>query len=126
MNNDSALKIFLSSPFALFALMMLASLSNGLKQLRVLRQTGTPMSFGTYLAYWPETLAMFLANLIAFAVLILTDQLNFASAIGVGYGANSLVDLLPGKRSLVLKSTPDDPAKMQARSNFPNPPEIPR
>lgn len=135
MNSDSALKVFFSSPFALFMLMMLASLSNGLKQLMVLRQTGTPMSFTSYLGYLPETIAMFLANGIAFVVLILTDQLNFASALGIGYGTNSLVDLLPGRRSAVLKNTPDDPAKMQMRamspstkpetstSNFPQPPE---
>lgn len=116
MNTDSALKVFLSSPAALFVLMTLASLTNGLKQLAVLRQTGTPMSFGRYLSYWPETAGMMVANLIAFAVLVLTDQLNFASALAVGYGTNSLVDLLPGKRSLVLKSTPDDPAKVQTRA----------
>lgn len=116
MNSDDALKLFLNSPAALFILMTLASMSNGLKQLLVLRQTGTPMSFGQYLSYWPETVAMVIANLIAFAVLILTDQLNFASALGVGYGTNSLVDLLPGKRSLVLKSTPDDPAKVPPKS----------
>lgn len=123
MNSDSALKILLSSPFALFFLMMLASLTNGLKQLAVLRQTGTPMSFGQYLSYLPETGSMVIANIIAFVVLILTDQLNFASALAVGYGTNSLVDLLPtGKRSLVLKSTPDDPAKVPLSS--PPPPEI--
>ena len=124
MNNDASIKLLLSSPSALFVLMMLASLSNGLKQLLVLRQTGTPMSFGKYLSYWPETTGMVIANVIAFAVLILTDQLNFASALAVGYGTNSLVDLLPGKRSLVLKSTPDDPAKI--RTLDPKPPEIPK
>lgn len=110
---DSTLKILLSSPGALFVLMTLASFTNGLKQLAVLKQTGTPISFGRYLSYWPETTGMMIANVIAFAVLVLTDQLNFASALAVGYGTNSLVDLLPGKRSLVLKSTPDDPAKIQ-------------
>jgi hypothetical protein len=118
-NNDAALKLFLSSPFALLILMMLASFSNGVKQLLVLRQTGTPMSFAKYLSYWPETIAMMIANLLAFAVLISIDQLNIAAAIGVGYGTNSLVDLLPGKRSLVLKSTPDDPGKIQARNSDP-------
>ncbi len=118
--------LFLSSPLALFMLMVLASLSNGVKQLLVLKQTGTPMSFGKYLSYWPETFGMLIANLLAFAVLISIDQLNVASAIGVGYGANSLVDLLPGKRSLVLKSTPDDPDKLdkiQKRDSPPPPPQ---
>ncbi len=116
MNTTASLKLFLASPFALLILMMLASLSNGIKQLLVLRQTGTPMSFVKYLSYWPETVAMLIANLLAFAVLISLDQLNIAAAIGVGYGTNSLVDLLPGKRSLVLKSTPDDPEKIQGRT----------
>lgn len=106
-----ALKTLLGSPPALFILMLLASMSSGLKQLLVIRQTGKPMSFLSYLSYWPETLGMVIANVIAFAVLILTDQLNFASALGIGYGANSVIDLLPGKRSLALKSTPDDPDK---------------
>lgn len=105
------LKTALSSPEALFALMLLASLASGIKQLAVIRQTGTPMTLGTYLSYVPETLGVVLANVIGFAVLILTDQLNFASALGLGYGTNSLVDLLPGKRSIALKATPDDPAK---------------
>lgn len=106
------LKSLLSGPSALFILMLLASLSNGLKQLLVVKQTGTPMDLWQYLAYWPETLAMIIANIMAFAVLILTDQLNFASALSVGYGTNSVVDLLPGKRSIALKATPDDPVKM--------------
>lgn len=106
------LKSLLSSPTALFVLMMLASLSNGLKQLNVIRQTGNPMTFFSYISYLPETAGMVVANAIAFAVLVLTDQLNFASALGIGYGTNSLVDLLPGKRSIALKSTPDDPTKI--------------
>lgn len=113
MSTDAlTLKQALSSPTALFVLMLLASLSNGVKQLLVIRQTGKPMTFLDYLAYWPETLGMILANVIGFVVLILTDQLNFASALGVGYGTNSLIDLLPGKRSVALKATPDDPSKI--------------
>jgi len=90
-------------------------LGQGVKQLSVIKQTGTPISFGKYLSYWPETLSMLVANVIAFAVLISMGQLNIAAAIGIGYGTNSLVDLLPGKRSLVLKSTPDDPAKIKEK-----------
>lgn len=111
MTPDS-LKEMLGSPTALFTLMMLASLSNGIKQLLVVKQTGTPMTMVSYLSHWPETLAVMLGNTIAFAVLVLTDQLNFASALGIGYGTNSIVDLLPGKRSYALKSTPDDPNKV--------------
>ncbi len=107
-----ALKTLLSSPFSLFVLMMAASLANALKQLGVISQTGKPMTLASYMAYWPETITMILTNGIAFVVLVLTDQLNFASALGIGYGVNSVVDLLPGKRSIDLKKTPDDPAKV--------------
>ncbi len=116
MNNAPALKLFLASPFALLLLMMLASLANGLKQLLVVRQTGTPMTLGAYLSHWPDTMGVLIGNLLAFAVLVSMDQLNVAAALGVGYGVNSVVDLLPGNRSLALKSTPDDPQKMQARN----------
>lgn len=107
----NTLKTLLSSPLGMYVLMNSASLVNGLKQLLVIRQTGTPMSFAKYLSFWPETVAMVLSNVIAFVVLVLTDQLNFASALAVGYGTNSVVDLLPGKRSVALKSTPDDVGK---------------
>lgn len=107
-----ALKTLLSSPGALFVLMILASLSNGIKQLVVVKQTGTPMTVLGYLSYLPETFGTVIANVLAFVLLVMTDQLNFASALGVGYGTNSLIDLLPGKRSVALKSTPDDPQKV--------------
>jgi hypothetical protein len=107
MNNAPALKLFLASPFALLILMLLASLGNGIKQLLVVRQTGKPMSIGQYLSHWPDTVGTLIGNMLAFAVLISMDQLNVAAALGIGYGVNSVVDLLPGKRSLELKSTPD-------------------
>ena len=108
------LKLLLQTPLLLFLLMLAASLSNGLKQVYTANQAGGSTSLKTYfLTHWPDTLGMVLANVIAFAVLILTDQLNFASALGIGYGANSLVDLLPGTRSDNLMSQPT------LKANFP-------
>lgn len=107
------IKVLLSTPAFLFVMMLAASLSNGLSQLLVIKQSGTPPTFARYLSYWPETLAVLLGNGIAFAALIMTDQLNFASALGVGFGVNTIADLLPGKRAMALKSTPDDPAKVE-------------
>jgi hypothetical protein len=121
MNNAPALKLFLASPFALLILMLLASLGNGIKQLLVVRQTGSPMTIAQYLSHWPDTVGTLIGNMLAFAVLISMDQLNVAAALGIGYGVNSVVDLLPGKRSLDLKSTPDDPEKLQARNIEPPP-----
>ena len=112
MNNVASIKLLISSPFALLVLMMVASVANGLKQLLVVRQTGTPMSLGQYLSHWPDTLAMLIGNMLAFITLIFMDQLNIVTALSVGYGINSVVDLLPGKRSFELKKTPDDPEKI--------------
>lgn len=88
------LKSILETPAALFLLMLAASFVGALKQIVLAKQQGSTMSVGKYLAYWPETIATILGNGIAFAVLILTDQLNFASALGIGYGVNSAVDLM--------------------------------
>jgi hypothetical protein len=111
---DAALKVILQSPWGLFVLMLLASFSNGLKQIAVVRQTGPSMTcWDFFVKYGTESTGMLVTNIVAFVVLVLTDQLNFASALGVGYGVNSVMDLLPGsKRSYALKATPDDPAKL--------------
>jgi hypothetical protein len=109
---SEALKAMLQTPAALFAMMLLASLSNGFKQLLVVKQTGKPMTFWDYLSYAPETFGVIVGNVIAFALLIYIDQLNVASALAVGYGTNSVIDLLPGRRSVALKATPDDPTKL--------------
>lgn len=113
MTADS-LKAFFSSPLALFGIMLLASMANGLKQIIVVKQTapvGHSMTFWEYWSYLPETLATLISNGLAFVVLLMSDQLNIASAASVGYGLNSLSDLLPRGRSYALKNTPDDPAK---------------
>ncbi len=111
MTSDS-MKAFFSSPVALLCVMLLASAGNGLKQIIVVKQTGHPMKFWEYWSYLPETLVTLISNVLAFAVLLMSDQLNLASAASVGYGLNSLADLLPRGRSFALKNTPDDPAKI--------------
>lgn len=104
------LKILLQTPFCLLLLMFAASFSNGLKQVATTNKAGGSVLLREYfLVHWPDTVAMIIANLIAFAILILTDQLNFASALGVGYGANSVVDLLPGARSSVIATSAVQP-----------------
>lgn len=101
------LKIVLSTPAALFVLMLLASFSSSVKQIVSARRAGVTVTCAEYWAHWPETAAALIANVIGFALLILTDQLNFASALGIGYGANSVVDLLRAggrSNSLILPS----------------------
>lgn len=105
------LKAILETPAALLMLMLLASLVSALKQLVVAKQQGGSISLWTYLAYWPETITTIIGNLIAFATLILTDQLNFASALGIGYGINSVVELLRpnGRAGAIASSTTGSP-----------------
>lgn len=88
------LKEILSSPLGLLALMLAASLLGGIKQIVIAKQSGVKVTLGEYFQYWPETIAVLIGNVLAFVVLILTDQLNFASALGIGYGVNSAADLL--------------------------------
>jgi hypothetical protein len=87
--------------------MLVASFANGIKQVTVTRQTSTAMTWLEYWSHVPETMATVAGNILAFAALFMTDQLNFASAIACGYGVNSLADFLPKGRSYALKSSPD-------------------
>lgn len=99
------LKAYLETPVALFILMMLASLMSALQQIRVARESGSPITFWQYLRHIPETLATVIGNVIGFALLILTDQLNYAAVLGIGFGVNNLSDLIrSGGRSATLQS----------------------
>lgn len=99
------LKAALDTPLILFGVMLVASAINGLKQMRTARQAGGGMSFVEYWSHLPDTMATLLGNVLAFGGLILFDQLNFAAALGIGYGVNSITDMLPGARSVALAET---------------------
>jgi len=102
-------------PLGLFVIMTLSSFVNGLKQLVTARMQGTTeITLRTYLGkYWPETLTAVIGNILAFAVLVATDQLNFASALGIGYGINSAADLIrSGGRSASLSQSPNEDPKV--------------
>lgn len=87
------IKALLSTPVALFVIMLLASLGSAWKQMIVARRSGTEISVSSYfLKSWPETVAMLGHNAIAFVTLIFTDQLGWAAAIGLGYIANDAAD----------------------------------
>ncbi len=104
------LKDLLQTPRYLFFLMLLASFGNMLKQKGDANRNGNTVTLAQYLGHWPETFAVLIANVIAFVALIMTDQLNFASALGVGYGVNSLADLMrPGGRSASLQTVEPKP-----------------
>lgn len=90
-------KVILQAPAALFVLMCLASVTQALGAIVVAKRQGSSMTFGSYVTYWPETVSTLLLNMIGFAVLIMTDQLNFASALGIGFGVSNVVDLIMPK-----------------------------
>ena len=88
-------KATLQTPVALFAIMLLASLGSAFAQIVKAARAGQQgASLGVYFGkYWPETLIMLGLNAGAFATLLMSDQLNFGSAIGIGYASNSLADV---------------------------------
>lgn len=101
------LKDLLSNQIFLFALMLFGTLLSMAKQYVDGRMNAATIDFGAYLLRI-ETLIAVGANVIAFLGLIDSGQLNFLSAVGVGYALNSLTDLKPGGRSAaIVESIPD-------------------
>lgn len=92
------LKSLLSTPAALFILMLLASLGSALKQIAVAKRAGIKVRCIDYFyEHWPETTIMLGTNVGAFITLIMTDTLNYAAAIGIGYLANDAADAFTKK-----------------------------
>jgi len=88
------LKALLSTPTALFVLMLVGSFASMLKQVSDAKKNESDVTLGSYLAHWPETITTIISNIFAFIGLLMVDQLNFASAVGIGYMANSGADLV--------------------------------
>lgn len=98
--SQEELRGWLDSPVVLYVLMLLGSLASALKQWSVARMSGSKLTLTTYMSYLQEGVTTIIVNTLSFAALIYADQLNFVSAIGIGYMTNSLSDLLPtGTRS---------------------------
>lgn len=90
-------KAFLQSPLMLFILMYAGSAASAAKQLGVARAQGSDMTWGQYLSYWPQTVAIVISNALAFIVLLQSDTLNLASALAVGFSLNSSADAIQPK-----------------------------
>jgi hypothetical protein len=86
------LKEFLQTPVALFFLMLFASVGSMLNQLIRSKRDGGEMTMAEYLKHWPEIGFAIVNNVAGWITLLMTDQLNYGSAIGVGFMANSLAD----------------------------------
>jgi hypothetical protein len=106
-----ALKAFLSTPAALFALMLFGSVLSMFKQVRDAHVNGSTVGTAQYLLSI-ETIITLGGNILAFVALIMTDTLNFMGALGIGYAINSLADLKPGGRSaMIIANIPDGPTE---------------
>lgn len=105
------LKALLAGPLPLLGVMLFASALNMLKQMVDARRNGSTLTCAQYLMHWPETVTTLAGNVLIFGVLVMADQLNFASAIATGYGMNSLADMVrPGGRSAALQAPKPDGA----------------
>lgn len=108
-----SLKALLSSPAALFVVMLLASAANGLKNLIEAKQQGSNVGFADVFGHGLDILYTAITNSLAFALLLQTDSLNLASAIGLGYLAGSAVSLLnpQGAAKAISTTTVGPPPK---------------
>jgi len=94
---------FLKNPWVLYGLMIAGSVVSLLKQWGAAAMDGSKATFGGLLVHWQETLTTLFGNTIAFFMLVDSGNLNFISAISIGYAINSLADLNPaGSRSTAL------------------------
>lgn len=98
---------YLQDPLVLLAVMLAASAGSACKQIFDGRRNGAAVTCAQYFAHWPETLTVLGGNVLAFLLLVEVDQLNLAAAIGIGYGLNSVADLVrPGGRSAAMQPRP--------------------
>lgn len=101
-----ALKTLLSTPLALFLLMIFGSVISMFISLRDARKNGAMIAAHDYI-FTIETVIMLGGNIIAFIGLIMTDTLNWTGAIGIGYMLNNAADLRGGRSAAVVESIPD-------------------
>lgn len=101
-------KGWLQSPLMLFIVMNLAALGNALKAVNVANINGSDITLTDYVQHWPQTVAAVILNAIAFLILVESNTLNLAAALGIGYGVNSLADYIQpktGRTGSIAKTT---------------------
>lgn len=98
------IQTMLTNPWVLFGLMIFGSVLSAVKQWGVAKMDGTTTTLGTYLGHLQELFITLGGNTIAFFALVDSGNLNFLSAVSIGYVINSAADLNPlGARSTSLK-----------------------
>jgi hypothetical protein len=89
----AAIESALANPLTLFAVMLASSFGSMFKQWIDARKNGAELKFSEYLNHWPEIIYMLGMNIATYLTMFMTDTLNFAAAIGIGYANNSVADI---------------------------------
>ncbi len=101
------MKTLLANPWVLFGFMIFGTILSMLKQWKQANMDGSTVTMGTYLSHVQELLIAVGGNVIAFFLLVDSGNLNFVSAVSIGYVLNSVADLNPaGTRSTALTKPP--------------------
>lgn len=102
-NTTAGIQVLLMNPWVLFGLMIFGTVLSMLKQWKQAQMDGSSVALGTYLSHVQELLIAIGGNVIAFFLLVDSGNLNFVSAVSIGYVLNSVADLNPaGTRSTAL------------------------
>lgn len=97
------IQAMLMNPWVLFLFMVFGTILSMLKQWKQAQMDGSMVTMATYLSHVQELVIALGGNGIAFFLLIDSGNLNFVSAVSIGYVLNSVADLNPqGSRSTVL------------------------
>lgn len=89
------LLVVLENVWVLYAMMLMGTLASQLKQVNVAQQNGATVTYTSQIFRLREWIVLFITNTLSFVALIYSGQLNFVSAVAVGFALNELVDLDP-------------------------------
>jgi hypothetical protein len=107
---------WLSNPWVLYGLMILGSVISGLKQVKLAQMEGSGITVKSHFARLADFFVVWGTNTLSFIALIYSGQLNFVSAVTVGFALNELIDLNPASsRSNALMGTADANSGMKLK-----------
>lgn len=98
-----SLQLMLMNPWVLFGFMIFGSILSMVKQWGQAKMDGSVVTVSTYVSHLQELFTTLGGNAIAFFLLVDSGNLNYVSAVSIGYVLNSAADLNPlGGRSTTL------------------------
>lgn len=102
--DETQMQDWLKNPWVLFGFMIFGTILSMVKQWKQAQMDGSSATLGTYLSHLQELFIAIGGNILAFFLLVDSGNLNFVSAVSIGYVLNSVADLNPlGGRSTSLK-----------------------